>query len=1773
MSHKIIAQIFNTHSAYLPTKCAAHLRPAGSPKPAFAIVPGVQTVIDACNYRSLSNPVGGTYSTISLDGGYTGIGCMTSGFATTSVQSDAHSVSISYTVQSLMDGKYYLYARLLPILSGSTVNVYIDNHLITTLSVVSGGWNWNAAAFVMPDTHIHTITFKFLQSGIAFDKFYISNVAESPAGVGPNYTTAPYVTVHAKLSSTANGLPIGGLNQSYAINTYDDIRREGWYNFDLTQQSTPTLTDRYAIQIISVGSSFEHYVTWDTSDKVTNPVAYSEDGSTWIADAATSMSIRVYADLNTRGDCYINTPEATLQTNSVSDFFLTEIKPRHNNTVVAPSELGNEVELDVSEKILTLVIDQSGSETWNDSTGLRHEFASEVVNAIQNRYPSDVRFNILKVNGQPAFSFFLPLATQVKSNSVADIIKESFKGKPENFAGFRVLRNPDRYPMTPIDGEIVFDGYALAALDTGLDQNQQYYYTVYTYDHFDRFSHGVKVPVKTNVITAPRGIPTFRATVVSGYDTPRSANIVAMWNMDEGDGSFAYDFSDSELTLSLLNTRWLAEYDCPTGVGGLRINGYNSTISSQPTNLLNFSNTSHFSVMGWVYPFATNNDSCILSRSQSGKFNWALIQDGLRIKLRIGSTVASCSTFLGEEEWAHVAVTYDGANVKFYINGLLKNTAAISPAAPNVSQMQINVGIDPSGTVTKRYFGKISHLHVHNIARDSSYVLEASTPKVRYTALGNPPGKIPPDNGDRLVIASFDVPEDFNYNLIRIVRNHVRVPYYESDGDIVLEVLPSAGKHSYGLSYDYDIDSTYWFRIFTKNSVGNWCPIEDSVSQELHISDQDRPHVVVSCGPGCTVEINPGPGFGFCAAPIVTAKAGNQKFYIKYSVPVDPECSLVKIYYRTDKYVTFDGYTKWVVAADSSQGANETPIFVGPASIGEFVHRGVDNLSVGFYTIVITDHLGRHSALVNVPTAVPLATADDSGIPLLEAINVSYHIDDYDIIRITWDSPVVVSSENTGWFDDKFYFYGAICDLYGNPLPIDYPDDIKIVSSVLEAQQSSVEDVFNTFAGVDTPERIPKATFSVNTGGLITGLIRLRSSPIFSVLKSITIGVSAEYTYSSTFKWKFPTSKATFNTPLEMKLVNRDSSYLPTGDFTDPACENGYESGGSDIPKSAYRFRVNGAYIRRKHPFVARAIFTFKGLPLKQATVTARIFDADGGPCEITPASLQSASSVLAFSTNAFELKTTDIPVLDLNGNDTGITELSSYADIPMVIPLLPQAARLYARVSSSAFQSVARMNIFYPTILKIALSATSPIGNGVDVREQFARAWFIDPDYPTDESKIQIVPDLSVIKWTISDGPGGVRKIPFYSTDNVPLANGVYSYTRAGTARSVFFGPAKSGSEGIYRITSSISISGLIASKHGDVEIKIPGSNDFTNYIPDPTAPRIFCEMDQCINYIWADGSDWVKMRIFRNPGDPTKTIVPLGGSVQSKYAPTFRSCSVDIHGHPTLFPLPIGTIVTVNAKGYEIVWGAVEEIIDNVTGVKKLNTDAAFNANDTADISLGKDAYYNVYFRRDAQIKGVGCQDVGSSNCCGFDIASSICDDPNEIGDSTGVVVSTKINLAGKPVVITGGGPIGDDNVARPPCVLVPREPLSLKLVGIFVNNKAVGEVVVDGKTMNKFVYQVKYSGRAMTEGTPLDVLLKINLEGDDVTKVGDFDIYTYFGVPKTVYTYTTTDYPGIDDTANTTVYSFASFTMNPIPIDKNVAIGIGVTSTFGKAMTEAL
>jgi hypothetical protein len=116
------------------------------------------------------------------------------------------------------------------------------------------------------------------------------------------------------------------------------------------------------------------------------------------------------------------------------------------------------------------------------------------------------------------------------------------------------------------------------------------------------------------------------------------------------------------------------------GAGAFDFNGSTQYISV--TNAAQLQPTTALTIAAWIrgdsWGAGTDTDT-ILRKGEANPNNYALaISDG-RVELLLDSWDASGfrgNTVLNTNEWYHVAATWDGANVRIYVNGVLDNTPA-----------------------------------------------------------------------------------------------------------------------------------------------------------------------------------------------------------------------------------------------------------------------------------------------------------------------------------------------------------------------------------------------------------------------------------------------------------------------------------------------------------------------------------------------------------------------------------------------------------------------------------------------------------------------------------------------------------------------------------------------------------------------------------------------------------------------------------------------------------------------------------------------------------------------------------------------------------------------------------------------------------------------------------------------------------------------------------------------------------------------------------------
>ena len=174
---------------------------------------------------------------------------------------------------------------------------------------------------------------------------------------------------------------------------------------------------------------------------------------------------------------------------------------------------------------------------------------------------------------------------------------------------------------------------------------------------------------------------------------PTFPNLISHWQFDEPSGDDALDATGRNPgTLVNGPTR------DPNGRfgGALRFDGLADYVNVPDSSSLDLTN--HFSLSMWFKPDhllnAASGRRDLLKKFTSYwlVFNYPANDGRLQFILNTGQPrLGSITTSWNSNQWYHVAATYDGANMKLYINGVLEGmTPAIVP--PNVTAFPAQIG-------------------------------------------------------------------------------------------------------------------------------------------------------------------------------------------------------------------------------------------------------------------------------------------------------------------------------------------------------------------------------------------------------------------------------------------------------------------------------------------------------------------------------------------------------------------------------------------------------------------------------------------------------------------------------------------------------------------------------------------------------------------------------------------------------------------------------------------------------------------------------------------------------------------------------------------------------------------------------------------------------------------------------------------------------------------------------------------------------------------------
>ncbi len=1492
------------------------------------------------------------------------------------------------------------------------------------------------------------------------------------------------------------------------------------------------------------------------------------------------------------------TPYGTIETGSParSDISITDFTTgEHFRT--GPEDITNSLALELEDRLITLVLDESGSMTWNDVNADRHTYLRRLITKLRDTYPGTMTANLVSFGGTLITSELLitkassDFLSSGEGQNLNQLLQETFQDSVYDFAGVRVVRRTDRFPSHPADGVIVGEGIFNAAKDDDLTEGQIYYYGVWTFNKDKHFSQGKFVSGTPYDRILPRGVNFATATARILPGVTRDAVTQVLYNFVERDGSTVFDSSGNGhhgiLGSQVIEENfWLGDAFAVSAAivpVGVRFDGeFDILTADVGDEIATHGDGGLFlTVNFWVYRYANTKDVWIIGTGKdevNANIGWAYtISDAGEVQVQVGDLNGARNAFpstfgpnfIPLETWTMVTTVWGADNVSLYVNGILISALGSSPSfgvfnTTGQSKLYIG-GFETDDTVTWTggdLFGSLANISIHNTIRSTSWIFNAfATETLIFDQSLQGAAEAPVDNGQREVLISWTIENDFDFagGTVKVIRKYREIPTHPDDGVEILNQAASAGQFFFLDVFDFINNADYYYQIYTFNALGNPCDRIEARMLSVHIPASINP---------VSLDLSP--------VSDVTIIEGNRKVMLQWSNPTDDNTwQGTKIYYGPEKFPTIS-----IAPQGDLEISNGFEIF-DTADQEFFVHRkvGVDNDGIAipltnskfhYYTLITYDRVGQLSDavfIVGTPSS-QLATI----FPPSEVKDLHITIVNPRTLSVQWSSPLIKSDNLELFFGESALIFVSIRDIFGGGLDDLVNISLQVCTDVTNRELSTKEislGVLGPGDALDGPCGTPNVvlinggcrhgarldencnneqedaetilSFTTVSSGLIKGV--LTHTPDASILtrrERYEMSVRAKYvvenpeTGQNLFEFNTEGVSVSFQHPLDISIINKNNRHVtpPCGSIgkirgqtiCPDNCDGGIASGSSCNPPP-----VNGTHINASQPYLIRVELQYKGESLPAGTpVAVQLFKHTENNI------LTTKSNRVSMREGTYNTDAAQEPLLDFSGNPTGDVVGKSFVDIEVPSPSLPDIVDVYISIDYLGFFLDGIHTVTFIDSLFIQIEAGQPIANGIDVAEQFATVWTIDPDNPDNPSSTVPVPDGTLVKWELVKLRHG-RNRPFYSSEPInELISGIYSSTINGVARNVFFGPVnnvKSHSEQVcgssccigeeYAIKASVILGEETAVDQ--VYAAFPCIEDeelffnrkfFMNAAEGQTG--------QSPNYIaWADGEHLLKFQIAQHPALILDSEIP-GASC-------FRDC-INNNFNSQLFSFPDDHVVQITAPG-EIVWdvtfGAITEtgtddvsLLETTANILSSNSVAPLEGRHTATAAIpisGTVTDFYVRFNKfvgdrnnpqpeDCQQSGGGAGNGGGGNrllSCEWE---NICKDSNcsptsgikwtGVNQVSGTSTLLSDNIA---VTLTGGG--GYDQ-GMPPILVGLKEPLSVDIIEARINGQRMDtqNLLVDGISQHSMVVEVKFANLPVPAGTPVE----LRVEGPDANIV---------------------------------------------------------------------
>jgi hypothetical protein len=307
-----------------------------------------------------------------------------------------------------------------------------------------------------------------------------------------------------------------------------DVGLNGFSNFRL-EADVPTTA---IITLRMDGGDADNLIAWryTTASSGGELLVSLDAGATWSQDSTRKFAYVTYSAVADVVDTY---DQSALVQASEPKSVVDDTEAEFSLATLERAAVeGDTVVVDFGDMIITLVVDQSGSMTWNDRDGVRFDFLKAYIDDLESILPAgaSARYSIVKFRSRRIGTMTL--------------LAQSGEDVGAALQGVRIVRNQLGPPLDLFTaGNVtIFEGLAEQFVDRNLDPGTKYYYAAFTFDSNGNFSDQRINSATTESNPAfPDGVAGFSVAeeiVLSGEDDIGIRNARARWAHPAG---FSYD--------------------------------------------------------------------------------------------------------------------------------------------------------------------------------------------------------------------------------------------------------------------------------------------------------------------------------------------------------------------------------------------------------------------------------------------------------------------------------------------------------------------------------------------------------------------------------------------------------------------------------------------------------------------------------------------------------------------------------------------------------------------------------------------------------------------------------------------------------------------------------------------------------------------------------------------------------------------------------------------------------------------------------------------------------------------------------------------------------------------------------------------------------------------------------------------------------------------------------------------------------------------------------